>query len=408
MRDPARSRSPAAPSSSKGTGDHCRHDSVSVSRSSTTAGSASTCLRVVHVLMAGTISPRRRVSSADLPIVRWRWNEPASSLRMTRRSSGRRTMPRAAARHHCWQHARAALVPVPPAVDAAVAARCPDRRARAARRRARGAARLQPARVRPRGPRPRARPPRSRTPVALRRRLPLTAVVLGWTSMLAADQVGPELVDNVAGPYFANMFVTFTAGYVLEGRRLWLAAAIGTCSLSLSTAIDGLPDAPGDYLFGVGLGVGGPMLLGQLLRNRTRLNEALSQQGAAARGRAGARGGGRRAGGAHADRRRAARRRRARALRDDDPGRRGAQARRARPGPGARGVRASGGDRARSADRAAPAARRPAQGGRGARARAAAEPRARRRPRAPRGGGRASHRGSAPRAPSARSRPAST
>src|SRR5687767_1413817 len=106
------------------------------------------------------------------------------------------------------------------------------------------------------------------TAVALRRRLPVTAVVLSWTSMLGADQVGPDLVENVAGPYFASMLVTFTAGYVLEGRRLWLAAAIGAVLVSLSEAVDGLPDTPGDYLFGVGLGVGGPMLLGQLLRNR--------------------------------------------------------------------------------------------------------------------------------------------
>jgi signal transduction histidine kinase len=116
------------------------------------------------------------------------------------------------------------------------------------------------------------------TAVALRRRLPLTAVVLGWTAMLGADQVGPDLVENVAGPYFASMLVTFTAGYVLEGRRLWLAAAIGVLLVSLSEAVDGVPDTPGDYLFGVGLGVGGPMLLGQLLRNRTRLNEALSRK----------------------------------------------------------------------------------------------------------------------------------
>ena len=111
--------------------------------------------------------------------------------------------------------------------------------------------------------------------VALRRRLPLTAVTLGWASMLAADQVGPELTDNVAGPYFANMLITFTAGYVLDGRRLWAAAAIGVTLTTLSMAIADYATGPGDFLFGVGLGVGGPMLLGQLLRNRTRLNEAL-------------------------------------------------------------------------------------------------------------------------------------
>jgi signal transduction histidine kinase len=114
--------------------------------------------------------------------------------------------------------------------------------------------------------------------VALRRRLPIAAVTIGWLAMLVAQQVGPDLIDNVAGPYFATMFVTFTSGYVLEGRRLWMAAAIGAVLTTVSTATDAYSNAPGDYLFGVGLGVGGPLLLGQLLRNRTRLNETLREK----------------------------------------------------------------------------------------------------------------------------------
>src|SRR5215217_3105671 len=111
--------------------------------------------------------------------------------------------------------------------------------------------------------------------VALRRRVPVLAVAIGWSAMLAADQVGPDLVDSVAGPYFANMFVTFTAGYVLEGRRLWTAAAIASAISLLSTVADDYANEAGDFVFAVGLGVGGPLLLGQLLRNRTRLNQAL-------------------------------------------------------------------------------------------------------------------------------------
>jgi signal transduction histidine kinase len=114
--------------------------------------------------------------------------------------------------------------------------------------------------------------------VALRRRLPITAVTIAWASMFAAYAIGPDLIDNVAGAWFANMFVTFTAGYVLEGRRLWLAAAIGAAFTALSAAINRDPSDLGDFLFGIGLGVGGPMLLGQLLRNRTRLNETLREK----------------------------------------------------------------------------------------------------------------------------------
>src|SRR5687767_11362789 len=40
--------------------------------------------------------------------------------------------------------------------------------------------------------------------VTLRRRLPIAAVGIGWSAMLVADSVGRDLVDHVAGPYFAN------------------------------------------------------------------------------------------------------------------------------------------------------------------------------------------------------------
>jgi signal transduction histidine kinase len=116
------------------------------------------------------------------------------------------------------------------------------------------------------------------TAVALRRRMPVTAIVLGWSSMVGADLVGPELTDNVAGPWFATLFVTFTAGYVLDGRRLWTAAALASVLTVVGALVDADSNDPGDFVFGIGLGVGGPMLVGQLVRNRTRLNEALHEK----------------------------------------------------------------------------------------------------------------------------------
>jgi len=116
--------------------------------------------------------------------------------------------------------------------------------------------------------------------VALRRRLPGAAVALGFTGWLVAAQVGGELSDNVVGPFFALLLVAFTAGFVLDGRRMWLAGGIAIALAELSTAIDEFPDDVSSYLFTAGLGVIGPMLLGQLLRNRTRLNQALRDKAA--------------------------------------------------------------------------------------------------------------------------------
>ena len=95
-----------------------------------------------------------------------------------------------------------------------------------------------------------------------------------------AEQVGDELSDNVVGPFFAVLLVTFTAGSVLEGRRLWLAGGIAIALAELSTAIDEFPDDVSSYLFTIALGVVAPMLFGQLMRNRTRLNRALREKAA--------------------------------------------------------------------------------------------------------------------------------
>jgi signal transduction histidine kinase len=114
--------------------------------------------------------------------------------------------------------------------------------------------------------------------VALRRTLPITAVLLSLCSLIAADQVGRDLFENLAGPHFANMFVTLTAGYVLEARRLWAVAALGTLFATVWAGIDGESQGLGDFLANIGLGLVGPLLLGRLLRNRTRLNEALREK----------------------------------------------------------------------------------------------------------------------------------
>jgi signal transduction histidine kinase len=116
--------------------------------------------------------------------------------------------------------------------------------------------------------------------VALRRRHTFAAIALAFGGMLLAQQIGPDLTDYAAGVYFVSMFITGTAGYVLEGPRLWLAGALALAFSTGGTFTDEHGDDVASVLFEAGLGVAGPMLLGQLLRNRTRLNEALHEKAA--------------------------------------------------------------------------------------------------------------------------------
>jgi signal transduction histidine kinase len=114
--------------------------------------------------------------------------------------------------------------------------------------------------------------------VALRRRAPVLAVALNFTAILLAEQAGSEFVDRLIGPWFATLFVNFTAGYVLEGTRLLAATAIAVVLTVLTTFTGDRDMTVAEAVLSGVLSFGAPLLIGQLLANRTRLNEALRQK----------------------------------------------------------------------------------------------------------------------------------
>jgi signal transduction histidine kinase len=111
--------------------------------------------------------------------------------------------------------------------------------------------------------------------LALRRRAPLAAIALATGGLATGGLLGSEVSDNVTGPLFVAIFVNYTAGTVLAGRRLAAGFGIGAALIAVSVATD--PERPGaiDFVFSNIFFVGGPMLCGIILRNRARLNQAL-------------------------------------------------------------------------------------------------------------------------------------
>ena len=158
--------------------------------------------------------------------------------------------------------------------------------------------------------------------LALRRRRPILAVGLATSGLLTGNLMGPEVTDHVLTPFFTIIFVAYSAGAVLEGARLAAAFALGAAIVVAATLVDAYPDDVASFVFSITFAIGAPMLFGQLLRNRSRLNRALRDKARSAEHDRAERGRRRRAGGAHADRRRAARRRRPRPVGDDRAGQR--------------------------------------------------------------------------------------
>jgi signal transduction histidine kinase len=111
--------------------------------------------------------------------------------------------------------------------------------------------------------------------MALRRRVPLAAIALATGGVAAGGLLGSQVTDNVTSPLFIAMFVNYTAGTVLEGRRLAAGFGVGAILVAVSVLTD--PENPGpiDLVFSNIFAVAGPMLCGVLLRNRARLNQAL-------------------------------------------------------------------------------------------------------------------------------------
>jgi signal transduction histidine kinase len=114
--------------------------------------------------------------------------------------------------------------------------------------------------------------------LALRRRAPIAAVTLATLGMLSGDLLGRTVTDHVTSPFFVTIFVTFTAGTMLEGRRLVAAFLIGAALVSTSTAVGAYDRDVASYVFSITFSLAAPMLFGQLLRNRSRLNEALREK----------------------------------------------------------------------------------------------------------------------------------
>ena len=114
--------------------------------------------------------------------------------------------------------------------------------------------------------------------LALRRRAPIAAIALSGAGVVAGSLIGRDITDHAIAPILVVIVIAFSAGVQLEGRRLALAFAIGAVLAAAGVLVDPAQNQDGAFLFAPVFTIGAPMLFGQLLRNRTRLNLALRER----------------------------------------------------------------------------------------------------------------------------------
>jgi signal transduction histidine kinase len=116
--------------------------------------------------------------------------------------------------------------------------------------------------------------------IALRRRAPIVAVGLAVVAFVALEQL--EISDDeLVGPFFALLFVNYSLGANTHGRRLAVGVALMLAGGALAIRLDDPPGGPDDFVFLATIILGGPVLLGRLVRDRSRLGRALSDKAAA-------------------------------------------------------------------------------------------------------------------------------
>ncbi len=116
--------------------------------------------------------------------------------------------------------------------------------------------------------------------LAFRRRAPLACLVLvfGWGVVL--QSLYHPYTDHLALPFFTVFVAGYSLGAYAEHRALLAGLAIGIPLAIAFSIVDQDADAS-SYVFSVLIMTVGPVMVGRLIRNRSRLNRALRDRAAA-------------------------------------------------------------------------------------------------------------------------------
>ena len=111
--------------------------------------------------------------------------------------------------------------------------------------------------------------------IAVRRRWPVVPLLVLYGVEPVLQALGTDVTDHMAGPIFWILLAGYTWGMHTEGARLWAGAVFASAAVVLGAWLDAYTDGFTSYLSTVCLIALAPMLFGQVLRNRARLNSAL-------------------------------------------------------------------------------------------------------------------------------------
>jgi signal transduction histidine kinase len=113
--------------------------------------------------------------------------------------------------------------------------------------------------------------------LAIRRRSPVVAVLVGVPIQVFAESLGPDYIDHLVSPFFAILLVLYGIGRHLEGRIVGVMAAYSIAVLWIWQT-GSSENNVGDLAITAFLIVGAPVVIGRVLRHRARLNRTLLEK----------------------------------------------------------------------------------------------------------------------------------
>lgn len=111
--------------------------------------------------------------------------------------------------------------------------------------------------------------------LAARRRWPIPSAVIAMPLLIGFNALGQAYGDHMVSPFFVLLFLLYSMGRNIEGRRLYYVLAWAAVCAVVAQSVDTYNDDAASFVFTVGAIVFGPALLGRVLRNRAALNRTL-------------------------------------------------------------------------------------------------------------------------------------
>jgi signal transduction histidine kinase len=114
--------------------------------------------------------------------------------------------------------------------------------------------------------------------LAIRRRWPIVAALVGVPIQIVAESLGNAYVDNLVTPFFVILLVLYGIGRHLDGRIVPVLGVYSLVCMLIAQKINGADDTLADFIVTAVLIVGAPIMIGRVLRHRARLNRALVEK----------------------------------------------------------------------------------------------------------------------------------